>query len=412
MSRDDQRAQKARRMKSLFLDKLIERLDKIDPQNIQTQFLRLMREKGLLEAVLNALQESLIVIDGKGRIVYSNSAASSLLGIDLETAGSRPISFFLKEVDWERVLELDEKEWSKLLSREIEIAYPRHRFLNFYVMPLPLDEERGRGAIVILRDITGERERELNVLQSERLNAITLLAAGVAHEIGNPLNSLHIHLQLMERELKAERGCDIGRLSNQLAVAKKEVERLNQVIAQFLKAVRPSNPQMAPANIGQLIEEAVSFIKHELENRDIIVDVTVADDMPLVSVDANQIKQALFNIMKNALQAMPSGGILTINAFHDDKSAGISFKDTGVGISAEDLSAIFESYRTTKKEGTGLGLMIVQRIVREHGGEIEVESKPGAGTTFTVLLPLDSRRVRLLEAAAKTSARGEKGDER
>ncbi len=388
-------------MKTGFLDKLIERLNKLDPESLQTQFLRLTREKGLLEAVFNALQEGVILLDDKGRISYSNNAAGNLLSFATDSVSGQHIGRFLRDIKWNEILNLDEGEWSKLISREIEITYPDHKFLNFYVMPISMKESGEKGAVLILRDVTRDREKELNVLKSERMNALTLLAAGVAHEIGNPLNSLHIHLQLMNRELGNLDEKDRGAFEELVKVSGNEVERLNLIITQFLRAIRPSAPQIEPTNIEELLKETLGFMKHDISNRDILVEVQCPEPVPKISVDRNKIKQAFFNVIQNALQAMSKGGLLAISLSSDDRFVGVSFKDTGTGIDAEGLRRLFEPYQTTKEAGTGLGLMIVQRIVQDHGGEIEVKSQPGAGTMFTIFLPLDERRIRLLKAPRK-----------
>ncbi|NLE67146.1 MAG: PAS domain S-box protein [Lentisphaerae bacterium] len=388
-------------MKPAFLDKLIERLDKLDPTSLQMQFLRLTREKGVLEAMFNTIQDGILVLDAGGHVLYANAAAAGLLGFKPESLPRQPIGRYLRDVEWDRILNLDSSEWSRLITREVEITYPRRRFLSLVVTPMADATARERELVLILRDITDQRRKEHTLIQSERLNAVTLLAAGVAHEIGNPLNSLNIHLQLAEREigeLPEDARKSLGKL---LGVARSEVERLTQIITQFLKAVRPTLPELSLASLRELVMETLDFMKPEIENRDVLVEVRDQGDIPPVSADRNQMRQAFFNIVKNALQSMSKGGILTITLFSTDAAAGVSFKDTGAGIPSDMFAHLFEPYHTTKASGSGLGLMIVQRIVRDHGGEIEIESKPGAGTTFTVILPLDARRVRLLKAPRK-----------
>ncbi|MBN1556553.1 MAG: PAS domain S-box protein [Lentisphaerae bacterium] len=398
-------------MKTGFFDKLIDRLDKLDPQSLQAQFLRLARERGLLETIFQSIREGVIVITGTGAISYANRAAETLMGFALEEARGRPISRFLKEIDWDRVLSLDVTEWSRLISTEIEVTYPEHRLLDFYVVPLSPEYGEEGGAVVILRDVLKARRQEETLIESERLNAVKLLAAGVAHEIGNPLNALNIHLQLLDREIGqlAEGGGvparDADNLRELVDVAKKEVSRLDLIITQFLRAIRPATPKLAPARIDALLKETLTLLKEEIQNRHIEVEIVCPDALPRIRVDRNQIKQAFFNIIRNAFQAMPDGGSLTISLAVTDPYFSIAFEDTGVGIEPEAFGRIFDPYYSSKSEGSGLGLMIVQRIIQDHGGQIEVESKPQTGTRFTLLLPLAERRVRLLEAG------NHKGDE-
>lgn len=399
------------RVNTGFLDKLVERLDRLDAGSLQTQFLHLARDKGLLETIFHAIQEGIVVLEGQGNIEYANRAAEKLLGFSVEKAKGQLIGRYLREIEWDRILDLDVDEWSRLVSREIEITYPEHRFLDFYIVPLRVVKPGEKGAVLILRDVTRERESESRTIESERLQAITLLAAGVAHEIGNPLNSLTIHLQLLDRELADAGEVDRNAMKELVGVARREVERLDQIITQFLRALRPSKPALERAPVYEILKEALEFLRHEIKDRDVLVEVDVPDDLPTALVDRAQIKQACFNVIRNAIQAMSHGGVLRIALSSNDRFVILSFTDTGPGIPADDLGTIFEPYFTTKPEGTGLGLMIVQRIVRDHGGEIEVHSEPNAGTTFTLYLPRDEQRIRLLRAKSGETAQVAPGTE-
>jgi len=215
------------------------------------------------------------------------------------------------------------------------------------------------------------------------------------------LNSLNIHLQLMERELKNLPAAKANRLREDIRVAREEVSRLDRIIAQFLRAVRPTKPDLQRASVNDVITETLTLLERELANRDILVEQELAGDLPKTLVDRAQLKQAFFNVIKNALQAMRHGGILRIRTEATDTHVVVSFIDTGHGIAPEQIGRIFEPYFTTKKEGSGLGLMIVQRIVREHGGAIEVESNVGRGTTFRIKLPIYEKRTRLLQEKNK-----------
>ena len=408
-------------MKAGFLEKLIERLGRIGPEEVQNYFLRLAQEKGFLETVFNAIQEGIIVTDSTGRITYLNDAACELFGLEASDAIGKRLDERVGGLDWESLTQSGGP-----VSRDMEIFYPDNRFINFYIVPLMIEHREtgavagvaesghrghapvGKGGVteqvghaMILRDITESRRSAQQTIESERFNALTLLAAGVAHEIGNPLNSLHIHLQLMERQANKLDGAAREEFQESIDIARSEVNRLDSIVTQFLRAIRPSKPQLQPENVNMIVEEAVRFFAPEIQDRDIVVEQELRSDLPLLRLDRDQMKQAFYNVIKNSLEAMKRGGILRVRTDRDDTHVLVSFVDTGSGMSAGNLSRVFEPYFTTKPSGTGLGLLIVRRIVREHGGELSIESSEGKGLALTIRLPYVDKRVRMLEAGER-----------
>jgi len=378
-------------MKSGFFDKIVRRMDRLEPADVQRYLLRLIQEKGFFEKVFEALQEGVILLDLEGKVTYVNRAACVLFGLEKEKIVGQKLAAGLQGFDWDALMKSGGS-----VSRDLEVFYPENRYLNFYVTAI--DEQEDLGFVMLIRDITLTRKLTEEKIESERISALTMLAAGVAHELGNPLNSLTIHLQLLERRMKKLEGKTAGQLQNLLEVAQDELKRMDGIISQFLAAIRPTQPQVQRLQINDLLQETVKFLAPELKQSGVTVKLELRSDMPVMPLDGDQMKQAFYNLIRNASQSMPKGGTLLITGTYNDMQVRLSFEDKGKGISAEILGNLFQPFFTTRKTGTGLGLLIVRRIIREHGGEIELESKEGEGTRVNIYLPLVEKRMRYLEA--------------
>jgi PAS domain S-box-containing protein len=391
-------------IKSSFLDKVLGRIGRLDTEGLQTVVQRLARERSFLETLFNTIEDGVLVVDENGRVIYFNQAVTRLIGLQ-SGEEEQHISKVLPEMDWGKISQADHSGGGSVVRHEFEIHYPRTRFLRMYAAPL----EDSSGVALILHDATAARQETFEAIESERVQALTLLAASVAHEIGNPLNALHIHLQLMERELKKlkspeqknVRGLDTARLEQFLEVSKGEITRLDYIITQFLQAIRPAPLQLKLASLNDVVEKTLELLRPEIENRGIEVKTKPGRQLTATPIDATQMQQVLVNLVKNATQAMTTGGTLTLQTGENSDGVWVSVSDTGGGIPEEQINRIFEPFYTTKKRGSGLGLMIVQRIVRAHGGKIELESNVGRGTTFRIWLPSHERRPRLLENKMK-----------
>jgi two-component system, sporulation sensor kinase E len=410
--------------KSSFLDKVLGRIGRLDAEGLQRVVNRLARERSFLETLFNTIEDGVLVVDEQGRIIYFNQAITRLIGLQPGNEGQH-IARFLPELDWEDLSRFDSQGGVTVARHEFEVNYPRPRFLRLYAAPLDGKAAGSSGVALILHDATETRQQTFEAIESERVQALTLLAASVAHEIGNPLNALHIHLQLMDREIKKMKNDDwrvtadgqvaspaasppllretSQKLTQYLDVAKGEINRLDYIITQFLQAIRPVTPQLALVSLNEIVGKTLDLLKPELTNRGLNVRTKLARRLPAAPLDATQLQQVLVNLFKNAMQAMTRGGTLTVQTGEGAEGVWVSVLDTGGGIPQEQINRIFEPFYTTKKKGTGLGLMIVQRIVRAHGGKIELESHAGRGTTFRVWLPLHEHRPRLLEEKTETA---------
>lgn len=385
-----------------FYDRLLERMDRLDPSSLQTYLLRLINEKGFFEGIFNTIREGIIVIDNKLKIRFVNSACETLLGIGLDDV-DQYIGRFIKHLDWEALLSASPEAWGSTSRREMEVFYPEHRYLTFYIMPVAERPDMAKSglplATLIFHDVTEACLANEKQVETQKVKAITQLAAGVAHELGNPLNSLGIQLQLLQRALDKipAATADTDRAAQHLAIASQEVRRLDSIVKNFLNAVRPVPPQLRPLDLRQLLATSVGFMRQEIEDKNIQVDISFPDSIPSLLGDRDQLTQAFFNIVKNAIQAMPDGGQLHIACSVNDLYVNLKFADSGRGIRELELSRILEPYFSTKSSGTGLGLIIVDRIVRAHGGELAIESQPGRGAAFTISLPRQARVTRQLK---------------
>lgn len=387
------------------LDKILGRIDDLDSVNLGILVQRLARERRLQETVFNTIQDGILVIDASGVVQYANQAGRRMIGLDEKDVGTtrlwKMVPDLARSIDLEELTQ-SERAQAPVISREIEMNYPEHRIVRLYMVPMEIPQNDGKadgGYVVVLTDVTEAKLTMKERIESERTTSVVRLAAGVAHELGNPLNSLTIHLQLIARQLRQLEGISTPqaeKLQKSLKICQGEVERLDGIITHFLEAIRPQKPDLGEVNLISALEEVMQVQGPILKDRGVRASIEMDNDLPTVLADRNQVKQVFFNIIKNALEAMGEGGRLRIRTRVDDAYVYLQFADSGSGISDEDLSRVFQAYFTTKKGGHGLGMMIVQRIMREHGGHISIESREGVGTVVTLQFPLRQRRPRLL----------------
>lgn len=376
--------------KDPFVHKLLKRFEKIDTASLKQCLLDLSEETALYSEVLNHLQEGVILAEEDGNILFLNPEAERWLGLQKDT--DRPLHL-VKDLGDSELAKFIREHWQRAdrVVGDFQVLTPREARLRAFVIPLQNSESRSLILLLNISDPSHDRPTPSGV----PAEALLSLAAGVAHEIGNPLNSISIHLQLLKKQLAVPRTPSPSQLVKSIQVLESETQRLDKIVRNFLKATRKPPLRFRPEDLHKMIEEAIDVLTPELAQQKIRLEYRKDAELPLFLMDRLRLYQAFMNLMKNAMESMPKGGALKISVSHKEKVAMIRFQDEGEGILEKDLPHIFEAYYTTKEEGSGLGLVFVLNAIREHGGRIEVASKVGKGTTFIVLLPIRQPRLQL-----------------
>jgi len=387
------------------LDKVLGKLEDLDEANLSNLVQRLARERKLLETVFDVIRDGILVLDESGIITYSNVQGRRLIGLNLDQVDKVPL--LRAAPDLARSLGLDrimDNTRPEVVVRDIQIKYPEKRFLRVYAVPMEGSVNGGKslndaGITVVLTDITEEKSNLEETIESEKINSIMDLAAGVAHELGNPLNSITIHLQVLQRTLsKSLKGSETFEKSmKSLDSCLREVQRLDSIIVHFLKAIRPSVPDFQSLDILEVIEGVLLIKEKELSAKKINVQLDAGKTATTIEGDPEQIKQAFFNVIGNSIDAITQKSDIRIILSEENDYLTVQIIDHGSGIEKENISKVFEPYFTTKNTGNGIGMMIVHRTMKNHGGEVGIDSKKGSGTIVTLKFPKKGSRCHFLE---------------
>jgi len=339
-----------------------------------------------LDYFLEFLQQCIIFFNIDGKIIkFNQNAKDFYLSQDMElNIGIYHYNCSLnKEIDIaiDNVIKNGVKHLQKHSIFETENS---RRYIKWDVVPLKDKNEKIRGAIIIFDDITEIKKLRLQIQEQERKIIAGNLAAGFAHEIRNPLSVAGGAVQLLEMVDDTERQ---KKLIHKL---RGEMDSINQILTDFLDIAKPHKKrELRSIRLPKIIEEIRFLIKSDANFNNINVIIhSSSDEFPLIKGDSTHLKQVFLNIMKNAIEAMEDGGELEISYYNTSKSIGVVFKDNGPGIPKKDFSHIFESFYTTKAEGTGLGLYVSSELIKDMGGELKIESVVGKGTSVRVIFPL------------------------
>ena len=396
-------------MKAL-VKRLSNKISKLSPDQVQNVFTQLVEENESLLSVFESLSTGLFICDKNWKLLQSNKAGERYLPLtsryyelkQQDSGFDDEVWNFVDDEDISNFLQQASKEKKINISEEFVTKTPAGaaRFLNISLMPLVQNKQLS-GSIIKIDDVTEKRNQETLLHRMESLAGLTNLAASVAHEIKNPLGSISIYIQLLQKAVNKSRNSDEKLpekkfLENYIEIINQEIDRLNNIIVDFLFAVRPISAELIPENPVKLLNSYVDFFTPELEEKNIKLKTAFLENSPKILLDEKLFKQVLINLVQNAIVAMPDGGELFFSTRITGDKYLISVADTGIGMDSETASRIFEPYFTTKVTGTGLGLTMVYKVIKEFGGDIEVESYEGKGTIFTISLPIPQREKHLL----------------
>lgn len=347
------------------LEKTVKKLEKKDIDLRDLEFFN--RE------VVESLPSGLFTTDTAGNVLVFNRAAEKITGIKKSSVIGHRI---------DTVLPFFRFPFSEGRKEDIIIADGVQKVIGINISTLKGIDENFRGYIGIFQDLTQIKRLETEMKQKEKMATIGELSSNIAHEIRNPLASLKGSIEMLKEDTVGE-----GYKKKLMEIALKEMERLNLIITDFLTYSRPTPPEFKRFELHSMLDETIELLKNVEQNKgDVSIRKNYSGTLE-VNADPQKMRQVFWNFGINAIEAMPEGGELIISTRNTDRVVGITFKDFGVGIDGKDVERIFYPFFTTKEHGTGLGLSIAYRIIEEHKGSINVNSSPGVGTTFEIILP-------------------------
>ncbi len=340
------------------------------------------REHAWLRSLIETTQDAVLAIDRKGQIVLFNPAAEQTFGFSQQEIVGQRASVLIAEPDVSQ-RDADIVDIGRTITGTARRKNGELFPVELSVTEIPSDDNIRYAAFI--RDISEKIRLQEQLLENERLAVIGSTAAKIGHEIANPINGMYLTVQLLEQRLEGESFASNGQIASSVKKIKDEIARLNQLVQQFRDISRKEIYNFRPASLVDIVERVTEMQRPLCRELRIEIEHHLQSGLPLVTIDADKITQAILNLYKNAMEAMPHGGKITVKASRSREMVVVEVTDTGVGIPPE--INIFEPFATTKNQGTGIGLVVVRQIVTNHGGTITYHSEPGRGTTFVIHLP-------------------------
>ncbi len=406
-----------------YVNRVIDMLPKLSDDEVQRIVKTICGKNTMLDSILESLSTGLVIVDKKWMIIQRNKAANRYLfsnGIDESKIDSEPIWNLTNEPEIAEFLQKTAEEDKSNAGEEFSTTSSDGsvRFLSVSVMSLVLKSEIS-GNIIKIDDVTRKRNQDVLMRRMENMAGLTNLAAGMAHEIKNPLGAISIHIQLIQRALKKAREGDgllpdKKFLEDHLDVVNEEIDSLNQHVMDFLFAVRPVKANLTLCDPNSVVQSLADFFTPEFNRSHVEVQLNLVKEKKRVLLDEKLFREVLINITQNGFAAIKSKflecseehagiaedfmpGKIILGTFIKDDKYIITIGDNGCGMNEETLSRIFEPYFTTKANGTGLGMTMAYKIIKEFGGEIQVQSRQGEGSVFSIILPVPQTDKKLLK---------------
>ncbi len=348
------------------------------------------RVKSLMRNVLQSIPTGVLTFDARGVITSLNGAAERLLGLRASAVVGRQIEDVLQTVPdllaWTRRALRAER---LLQETDLALTLDDGRRVTVRASASELRDESGTpdGLVILLRDITEVNRLETQLRRADKLAALGTLAAGVAHEVKNPLHALSLNLHLLQETVRSPQP-STAEVKEYFEILRSELQRMHHIVENFLRFAKPAIPEVKLLDLHALLERVLSLVAFEAAGQGVTIETAFDPAVESIPGDDGQLSQVFLNLCINALQAMPGGGSLVVTTRAADSGMAITVRDTGDGIQREILRHVFDPYFTTRPRGVGLGLAIAHRIVEGHRGTIDVESEVGKGTTMIVRLPL------------------------
>jgi PAS domain S-box-containing protein len=378
--------------------KLFDKVNVLEVADLRNLVKHLWKQREFFKKTCDIIRDSIVVINTKGEIFYCNQSACDLLGIS-NLKQSNVLWKYIPEFVAFSDFDMSSMDTiNSFLSKEIKISYPHKSILNVTVTHYSNYDDDEKMFVLRIVDITEERTLSEKTLNDEKISSVTLLASAVAHEIGNPLNAISLRLQLMQRQCKSLKNVDERmKLETSAGICLDEIARLDSIVKNFLHAIRPQKPKFTSLPLGKVIDDTIDLMEAEFKSLNIEV-VNRIGPLPLILGDYSQLKQVFFNVLKNSCEAISGGGMIVIEGSIRDNDVILIFTDNGAGIPCDLLTKIFQPYFSTKREGNGLGMVIIERILREHGATIDIASVKNVGTKISINFPRKDKCMPLLSS--------------